>query len=139
MREDTITKTPILDLFVQNEHQVELLSSYREKRLRPRYLQILEVVLLTSHQSYRTKTVNLSESGMLLCETVPKEFSRGVIDVILVLHPYGQTPERLWFEATMIGGSLPTARLMFLTAKNKSDEKLRKFIKEIERIGAVPA
>ncbi|MFN7455719.1 MAG: PilZ domain-containing protein [Pseudobdellovibrionaceae bacterium] len=129
MREDTVTKTPILDLFVQDDRQVELLKSFQEKRLRPRYLQTLEVVLVTSHHSYRTKTVNLSESGMLLCETVPKEFARGVIDVILVLHPYGQPPERLWFEATMIGGSLPTARLMFLTAKNQSDQKLRDFIK----------
>lgn len=75
----------------------------------------IEVVLVSKSRSFRTYSSNISLSGTLLEEPMPREFFNEFFDLILV-NPFERDPAkaRLLFRAKIVGDHSNPRRLMFI-------------------------
>lgn len=86
-----------------------------ERRKSPRHNFKIEVVLVSKNRSFRTYSANISLSGTLLEDPMPREFFNELFDLIIV-NPFERDPSkaRLLFKAKIVGDMSNPRRLMFI-------------------------
>lgn len=86
-----------------------------DRRRDARHNYRIEVVLVSKTTSFRTYSKNISLSGTLLEDEIPKEFLKKPFDLI-ILNPFETDPakSRLLFRAKIVGELTDPRRLMFI-------------------------
>lgn len=86
-----------------------------DRRRETRHNLKIEVVLVSKTRSFRTYSVNISLSGTLLGDEIPKEYLNRPFDLIIV-NPFetDQRKARLLFRAKIVGDMKDPRRLMFI-------------------------
>lgn len=102
------------------------------RRAAPRYSVRVSVLAFNNHDSFRTESVNLSESGVLLKDLLPKSFMDGAFDlVMLVRHPETNETHRLMFKAKAVGGPLRSGRVSFNSSAGQTAELLQSLLADL--------
>jgi hypothetical protein len=104
------------------------------RRSAPRYSIRFEVVLMSSKKSFRTKTLNISESGALLTHLVPAEFTREVFEVLFTSVNESGKKEYYLFHAKTVGGPLRSNRIHFVKSMGDSAERLNDLFEKLTPI-----
>lgn len=100
----------------------------------------IEIVLVSKLRSFRTYSKNISLSGTLLDNEIPKDFLDKPFDLIIV-NPFETDPtkSRLLFRAKIVGDLKDPRRLMFIEQDKHMTERLDALLKAYiayqERIG----
>lgn len=100
----------------------------------------IEIVLVSKLRSFRTYSKNISLSGTLLDNEIPKDFLDKPFDLIIV-NPFETDPtkSRLLFRAKIVGDLKDPRRLMFIEQDKNMTERLDALLKAYiayqERIG----
>ncbi|WII72218.1 PilZ domain-containing protein [Bdellovibrio sp. 22V] len=86
-----------------------------DRRRDPRHNFKIEVVLVSKIRSFRTYSKNISLSGTMLEDEIPKDFLNKPFDLIIV-NPFESDPAkaRLLFRAKIVGDLTDPRRLMFI-------------------------
>lgn len=90
----------------------------------------IEVVLVSKTRSFRTHSKNISLSGTMLEEEVPRDFLNQPFDLIF-LNPFEADPKkaRLHFQAKFVGDHKDPRRLMFFEQDAKMTMRLDALLK----------
>ncbi len=90
-------------------------SGGAERRRDPRHNFKIEVVLVSKIRSFRTYSKNISLSGTMLEDEIPRDFLNKPFDLIIV-NPFEADPSkaRLLFRAKIVGDMTDPRRLMFI-------------------------
>ncbi|MNJ93317.1 hypothetical protein D3C87_109960 [compost metagenome] len=90
-------------------------ASSSDRRRDTRHNLKIEVVLVSKTRSFRTYSKNISLSGTLLEDEIPKEYLNRPFDLIIV-NPFEPDPRkaRLLFRAKIVGDMEDPRRLMFI-------------------------
>ena len=101
----------------------------QDRRLHQRLRYKTEVIFFSELRSYRTETLDISQSGIKIETYVPFDFMNRTIDVVLVMTPI--TPNKLnpqkeflKFRGVMVAGN----RAHFLTDLHDSTLKLARIL-----------
>jgi hypothetical protein len=106
------------------------------RRIAPRYQVTMEVIILTQNRSFRTTSINVSLSGALLKDPLPKEFMNcQALEIILIQSGQGQV-NRLLFRGKAVGGPLSSARITFIEVTGNSQIELQRSFKNLEPLPA---
>ena len=120
-------KKPFQDIYSQEEYDepgIELhpeakapeISSLEkqilEKRTSPRFVLELEVVIFYSGQSFRSKTLNVSTSGVLLADLLPGDFVNQALDIVMMRN-IGSNRDYFLIKGKSEGGPFRTPRISF--------------------------
>ncbi len=86
-----------------------------DRRRDPRHNFKIEVVLVSKVRSFRTYSQNISLSGTMLEDEIPKDFLNKPFDLIIT-NPFEPDPTkaRLLFRAKIVGDLTDARRLMFI-------------------------
>lgn len=86
-----------------------------DRRRDPRHKFKIEVVLVSKVRSFRTYSKDISLSGTMLEDEIPKDFLNKPFDLIIV-NPFEPDPSkaRLLFRAKIVGDLTDPRRLMFI-------------------------
>lgn len=86
-----------------------------DRRKDPRHNFKIEVVLVSKVRSFRTYSRNISLSGTMLEDEIPKDFLNKPFDLIIT-NPFEPDPSkaRLLFRAKIVGDLTDARRLMFI-------------------------
>ncbi|KHD88997.1 MAG: hypothetical protein OM95_05920 [Bdellovibrio sp. ArHS] len=86
-----------------------------DRRRDPRHNFKIEVVLVSKIRSFRTYSKNISLSGTMLEDEIPRDFLNKPFDLIIV-NPFDPDPSkaRLLFRAKIVGDMTDPRRLMFI-------------------------
>ncbi|KYG60527.1 PilZ domain-containing protein [Bdellovibrio bacteriovorus] len=86
-----------------------------DRRRDPRHNFKIEVVLVSKIRSFRTYSKNISLSGTMLEDEIPRDFLNKPFDLIIV-NPFEPDPSkaRLLFRAKIVGDMTDPRRLMFI-------------------------
>ncbi len=103
-------------------------NSGRGLRSAPRYGVHLKVLLVSNSQIFKTKTHNVSLSGLLLEDLIPEKLMRGTVDVILVNESNSGKDRYLVFRGHAVGAPLRTKRLAFDFVKTSSHKELSEML-----------
>jgi len=101
-----------------------------DRRRDTRHTYRIEVVLVSKTKSFRTHSKNISLSGTLLENEIPKEFLKKPFDLI-ILNPFETDPakSRLLFRAKIVGDLTDPRRLMFIEQDVEMTLKLDALLK----------
>jgi hypothetical protein len=90
-------------------------SKPSDRRRDPRHNFKIEVVLVSIVRSFRTYSRNISLSGTMLEDEIPKDFLNKPFDLIIT-NPFEPDPSkaRLLFRAKIVGDLVDARRLMFI-------------------------
>lgn len=90
-------------------------SSGSDRRRDPRHNFKIEIVLVSKERSFRTYSKNMSISGTLLEDEIPRDFLNKPFDLIIV-NPFESDPAkaRLLFKAKIVGDMKDSRRLTFI-------------------------
>jgi hypothetical protein len=101
-----------------------------DRRRDARHNYRIEVVLVSKTTSFRTYSKNISLSGTLLEDEIPKEFLKKPFDLI-ILNPFETDPakSRLLFRAKIVGELTDPRRLMFIEQDVQMTLKLDALLK----------
>lgn len=114
------------DLTITSAHK------YKDRRNNPRFYLYFEAIISNTHQSVRTRTLNLSTAGAMLEHSLPLEFNQGPIEVTIVASPSIEGPKiYLKFKAVLVGGPNHSSRLRFTSDENYSFEKLKVLMSQL--------
>jgi hypothetical protein len=103
---------------------------HQGRRIAPRYGVSLHVILYTVTKSFRTSSVNISASGVLLKDYVPEEFLKESFDVVFV--DQADSDRRyMVFRAKAVGGPVKTDRITFLSSISNSQEVLMNVLDDL--------
>ncbi|WP_413289097.1 PilZ domain-containing protein [Bdellovibrio sp. HCB337] len=119
---------PSVDIIVSRSD----LGSPRDRRVAPRHDFKIEAVLLTKKgTSFRTHSKNISLSGTLLEDEIPKDFLQRPFEMILV-NKFEKDPRksRVHLKGKIIGDIEDPRRLMFLEQDEETAVKLGKLIND---------
>jgi hypothetical protein len=108
-----------------NQKKVQLQDlAHSERRKKPRHDLRIEVILFTEKKSFKTTSTNISITGILLNEEMPKDMLNHPLQVILInkLDPNPST-NKLFFDGKIAGDILNPRRVSFL---NMTDEMVKK-------------
>lgn len=125
-----------------NENTVPLkkndpISIKAERRIAPRYHLRFEILLINQKNSLRSRTINLSMSGVLIEDKAPKDFYNGPVDVVIIIpHLKSEQKTYLNFRGLFIGDDELSPRLTFMQDRDQSFDKLKDMIAEIEKVAA---
>jgi hypothetical protein len=116
------------DKTVATATETEPSGADRRKDYRHSYR--IEVVLVSKTTSFRTYSKNISLSGTLLEDEIPKEFLKKPFDLI-ILNPFESDPakSRLLFRAKIVGDITDPRRLMFIEQDVEMTVKLDALLK----------
>lgn len=109
----------------------------KARRAAPRYGISYRVLVVTAFQSFRTKTKNISATGMLLEDCLPEVFMKEHFDIVLVVEddspPTGKPKSRktLSFRGKAVGGPLRSSRIHFSAAPLESQQALAQITKDL--------
>lgn len=123
-----LPEKPSVDIIVSRSN----LGSPKDRRAVPRHDFKIEVVLLTKKgTSFRTHSKNISLTGTLLEDEIPKEFIQRPFEMILV-NRFEKDPIkcRVHLKCKIIGDIADPRRLMFLEQDKESAAKLGKLIND---------
>lgn len=104
------------------------------RRCAPRYSIHFEVVLMSSKKSFRSKTINISESGALLTELVPTELTREIFEVLFTAIDNAGKKEYFLFHAKAADGPLRSKRIQFTRSMGDSATRLNHLIEQFTPI-----
>ena len=101
-----------------------------ERRRHERHNFKIEVVLVSKTRSFRTYSKNISITGTMLENEIPKEFLKKPFDLIVV-NPFEPDvrKSRLLFKAKIVGDLEDPRRLMFLERDNEMAARLEALLK----------
>lgn len=106
-------------------------SGYHQgRRVAPRYGINLSVILYTVTKSFRTNSVNVSASGVLLKDHVPEEFMKETFDVVFV-DQNSKDRRYMVFRAKVVGGPVKSDRITFLSSISNSQEVLMNVLDDL--------
>ena len=127
---------PILQNTSKSIDIKQLKSAYSDpapngKRIAPRYLIELEVIILTHTKSFRTKSINISITGALLHEVLPKEFMSVPLEIIFIKKG-NNGKRRLLFRGKAVGGPKQSPRITFQSSTLNSEAELLEELRGLE-------
>lgn len=101
------------------------------RRLAPRFPIQMTVIVYSQTRSVRTKSLNVSLTGVLLDDGLPQDFSSGNLEIVFI-HEDPKTGKKkyLAFNAEVVGAKSDNQRLRFKSAVEKSSEELEKIISD---------
>ena len=98
-----------------------------DKRLHARFSTTFEVIVSDHKESFRSHTVNLSLSGLLLAQAIPDRMKSKILDVVLILYN-GSRKLYLHMKAMVIGQFIPSGRLHFIEISDGAQHELRELM-----------
>lgn len=104
------------------------------RRQTPRYGLRVEVLICSAHRAFRTKTTNVSMSGLLLKDYIPDELMRGAVDIVLIDESRPEGKKYLVFRGKAVGGPLRSQRLFFNSAAPLAQNELAKLVEDLTPI-----
>ncbi len=107
-------------------------TSPEGRRVAPRYEIGIEIIILSQTKSFRTSSINVSISGALLKDQLPKEFmSSDTLDIIFI--PNGSfLKKRILFQGKAVGGPDSSARITFQRSSLNAQTDLLMAIEKIQ-------
>ena len=99
----------------------------REKRIMPRFEVDVEIVAFANNSSFRTRTLNLSLTGALLKDSLPKDYADHPIEVVVVESRNGKK-NRILLKAKAVGGPFRTPRITFVGIGSRETQGLQDII-----------
>jgi hypothetical protein len=108
-----------------------------DKRGSARYTAEFEVAVMRSGVSFKTKTVNVSASGILLKDNIPSSLVNQAFELMMTYKEVvnGQTIQHIFpIMARALGAPFRTPRLQFVTISPAVKEKLEKCLQNFKRI-----
>jgi hypothetical protein len=108
------------------------LGSPRDRRANPRHDFKIEVILLSKKgTSFRTYSRNISMTGTLLEDEIPKDFFHKPFEMILI-NKFERNPQknRVHLTGRIIGDLADPKRLMFIDQNEELHQKLHKLIND---------
>jgi len=106
------------------------------RRIAPRYEINLEVIILTQTKSFRTRSLNVSASGALLKDSLPKDFlSSQTLEIIFIMTDRNNK-NRLLFKGRAVGGTESSCRITFLESGANSQFELQRAFKDLSPLPA---
>lgn len=104
-------------------------TSQEGRRVAPRVPIEMTVIVYSQTKSHRTKSVNVSLTGVLLGSGIPDGFSSGAVEVVFIHEdPKTGKKKHLVFIAEVVDAKNGGKRLQFKTALEKSSEELEKIL-----------
>ena len=102
------------------------------RRIAPRFCLKMTAVVLNHKMSFRTESINISESGVLLKDLLPQDMMKEPFEIVLI-HEDDQTGTKthLLFQGEAVGGPLRTPRITFKAAVEKSQERLLDLVQDL--------
>jgi hypothetical protein len=97
------------------------------RRKCPRYNIRLDVLICNYHKAFRTKTLDVSLTGLKLKDLLPEEFSNGFFDVMLIDENLGEKTYIL-FRGRVVPGKFRTRRVVFESLAADSAADLMKLV-----------
>lgn len=119
---------PSVEIFISRNEG----GSPKDRRLTPRHDFRIEAILLTKKgTSFRTYSKNISLTGTLLEDEMPKEFIHRPFEMIL-LNKFEKDPRksRVHLTSKIIGDISDPRRLMFVEQDDETKSKLEKLIQD---------
>ncbi len=106
------------------------------RRIAPRFPLNLSVVIVNHKgSSFRTQSLNISESGALLKDMLPPNFMDSIFEILITYTcPQAKTPRHLMFTGQAVGGPLRTPRVSFKSSANKTAELLQTLFADLTPI-----
>lgn len=105
-----------------------------EKRTSIRYVAALDVILVSkSGKTFRTISLNISMTGILLEAPIPKEFFGGVFDLIIGnrMEP-DPKKNRFMFRGKLVGDLADPKRLTFVEPTKETATQLQALLQSLE-------
>jgi len=102
-----------------------------DKRGAPRFKVQLEAVLFYNGISFRTKSLNLSTSGVLLADSVPASFVNQILDIVMVRNA-GGIREFFLLKGKALEAPLRSPRVQFTQVPDIQKRKLSEFLRNQE-------
>ncbi len=99
------------------------------RRSAPRYALMCEVIIMAPNKSFKTSSLNVSESGALLADNIPTEL-RGQNFEILFIISQGEKKDYMLFHAK-IANPLYIDRVQFVKSIGQSQKKLAQWMDEL--------
>jgi len=104
-------------------------TSESGRRVAPRYPLKMTVIVYSRSKSIRTSSVNVSLTGVLLNDQLPKEFSDGQVEIVFIHEQANKSQKQfLVFNAQIVDAASSNQRLKFNSAVRKASEDLEKII-----------
>ncbi|PWU19730.1 MAG: hypothetical protein C5B49_05320 [Bdellovibrio sp.] len=125
-----ITEITVDVIGERNQSLVEVrnLLNYKDpsgRRSAPRVMCEVIVVVFTSAHSFRTRTVNISLSGVLLKEALPTTFAGEALDIVFIAEqPENNHTNYFLLHGRAVSGGKPT-RLQFTMATHRAFKALQ--------------
>lgn len=108
------------------------------RRIAPRFALKMSTVVFNSKGSFKTETMNISSSGVLLRDTLPDTFMNGDFDILLIHeNPDSGQKSHLLFRGEAVGGPLRSGRVTFRSAAKSAVELLHKLFSDMTPLIAV--
>lgn len=102
----------------------------RERRSEVRYDLMIEILIISNKgKTFRCHTQNISKSGILLTDPLPKDFVRGFFDMIMI-NKFEEDPKksRLLIRCKTVGDLSDLKRLSFVSPSDETIHRLIQFI-----------
>jgi len=122
-----IEKVAKVDL---NKFQKGIPEGGKCRRISERYNLQLTALIVSSSRTFRTTTVNASNAGVLLAETLPQDLIGKEFELLLIDDKSDGTDKYLRFKATAVGGKI-TPRLQFLASSPETKYLLSKMLEDL--------
>jgi hypothetical protein len=95
------------------------------RRIAPRFPINMSVVVFSQNTSFRTESLNISATGVLLKDLLPASFMEAPIEVLFIYeNPRTGHKQHMLFGAMAVGGPLRSARVTFKSSVHQSAELL---------------
>lgn len=98
------------------------------RRAAPRFEVKLTVLVCNHRRAFRTKTENVSMSGLLLKDLLPIEFSTNSFEVVLIEERENKPNNYLLFRGKAVEGPFRTPRVIFESVAADTEAKLNRLL-----------
>lgn len=100
------------------------------RRLNPRHNFKIEILIISKMNTFRTYSKNISLSGTMLEDEVPKDYLKNHFELVII-NPLETNPaqSRLLFKAKIVGDLTDSRRLMFIEQDETMTQRLDAMLK----------
>lgn len=102
-----------------------------DRRFAPRFELKLTVLVCNHRKAFRTETMNVSVSGLLLKDVLPLEFSSSTFEVIVIEETAGRSKNYLLFRGKAVDGPIRTPRVIFESLAADTEAKLMALLSDL--------
>lgn len=121
--EDDLT-TPGIEIHTNPKiPKLKPLQTNNDRRGAPRYDLNFEAVIFCRGNSFRTKTINISNTGALLADNVPIDFVDQELEIVLT-RTTGRNKETFLFKGKSLGAPFRSPRIHFTKMEDTQLKKL---------------